>query len=144
MSESGKSSLAQSFGWLIEPVLYWLDNIGTVITLTGRTVIWLFRRPFRVQQMLAAMDFIGVQSIFIVALTGTFSGMVVTLQTTYALRAFSAEGRVGGIVVVVREEDARLQPPARSQFPPHDLVGRHVVPREMCSAGSHRPHGVRI
>jgi phospholipid/cholesterol/gamma-HCH transport system permease protein len=50
--------------------------------------------------MLAAMDFIGVQSIFIVALTGTFSGMVVTLQTTYALRAFSAEGRVGGIVAV--------------------------------------------
>src|SRR5262245_42405845 len=46
------------------------------------------------------MDFIGVQSIFIVGLTGTFSGMVVTLQTTYALRAFSAEGRVGGIVAV--------------------------------------------
>jgi phospholipid/cholesterol/gamma-HCH transport system permease protein len=46
------------------------------------------------------MDFIGVQSIFIVALTGTFSGMVLALQTTYALRAFSAEGRVGGIVAV--------------------------------------------
>src|SRR5262245_62102641 len=46
------------------------------------------------------MDFIGVQSIFIVALTGTFSGMVVTLQTSYALKAFSAEGRVGGIVAV--------------------------------------------
>jgi phospholipid/cholesterol/gamma-HCH transport system permease protein len=41
-----------------------------------------------------------VQSIFIIALTGTFSGMVVTLQTSYALRAFSAEGRVGGIVAV--------------------------------------------
>src|SRR5262249_20854522 len=50
--------------------------------------------------MLAAMEFIGLQSIFIVGLTGTFSGMVVALQTTYALRAFSAEGRVGGIVAV--------------------------------------------
>ncbi|MFO0756388.1 MAG: ABC transporter permease [Byssovorax sp.] len=100
MSESGKSSLRQSFDWLLEPILYWLDNIGTVLTLTGRTVIWLFRPPFRVAQMLAAMDFIGVQSIFIVGLTGTFSGMVVALQTTYALRAFSAEGRVGGIVAV--------------------------------------------
>ncbi|MEP7123207.1 MAG: ABC transporter permease, partial [Byssovorax sp.] len=74
--------------------------MGNILTLTGRTVIWLFRRPFRMSQMLAAMDFIGVQSIFIVGLTGTFSGMVVTLQTTYALRAFSAEGRVGGIVAV--------------------------------------------
>jgi len=50
--------------------------------------------------MLAAMDYIGVQSIFIVGLTGTFSGMVLALQTTYALKAFSAEGRVGGIVAV--------------------------------------------
>lgn len=85
---------------VLEPVLYWLDNVGNILTLTARTVMWLVRPPFRVSQMLAAMDFVGVQSIFIVALTGTFSGMVVTLQTSYALRAFSAEGRVGGIVAV--------------------------------------------
>jgi phospholipid/cholesterol/gamma-HCH transport system permease protein len=85
---------------VLEPILYWLDNIGTIITLTFQTLLWLFRPPFRIPQMLAAMDFIGVQSVFIVGLTGTFSGMVVALQTTYALRAFSAEGRVGGIVAV--------------------------------------------
>ena len=85
---------------VLEPILYWLDNIGNIVTLTFQTVAWLFRRPFRVGQMLAAMDFIGLQSIFIVSLTGTFSGMVVALQTTYALRTFSAEGRVGGIVAV--------------------------------------------
>src|SRR5262249_59359389 len=82
----------------LDPVLYWLDNVGNIVTLTVDTVVWLFRPPFRVAQMLAAAEFIGVQSIFIVGLTGTFSGMVVALQTTYALRAFSAEGRVGGIV----------------------------------------------
>jgi phospholipid/cholesterol/gamma-HCH transport system permease protein len=85
---------------LLEPVLYWLDNIGNTLTLTFQTLLWLVRPPFRVSQMLAAMDFIGFQSIFIVGLTGTFSGMVVALQTSYALRAFSAEGRVGGIVAV--------------------------------------------
>jgi phospholipid/cholesterol/gamma-HCH transport system permease protein len=87
-------------GKLIEPALYWLDNIGNIVSLTFQTLLWLFRPPFRASRILAAMDFLGVQSIFIVALTGTFSGMVVTLQTTYALRAFSAEGRVGGIVAV--------------------------------------------
>jgi len=85
---------------LSEAVLYWLDNIGNVVTLTAQTIAWLFRRPFRISQMFAAMDFIGVQSIFIVSLTGLFSGMVVTLQTSYALKTFSAEGRVGGIVAV--------------------------------------------
>jgi phospholipid/cholesterol/gamma-HCH transport system permease protein len=98
--ESDKSVGGAVLKRVLEPVLYWLDNIGNIISLTGRTVLWLFRPPFRVSQMLAAMEFIGVQSIFIVGLTGTFSGMVLALQTTYALRAFSAEGRVGGIVAV--------------------------------------------
>ena len=40
---------------LLDPVLYWLDNIGTLVTLTLRTVVWLFRPPFRVSRMLAAM-----------------------------------------------------------------------------------------
>jgi hypothetical protein len=44
------------------------------------------------------------------------------------------------IVVIVREEDARLQPPASTQFPPHDLVGRHdLVPRGESSARSRDP-----
>lgn len=85
---------------LLDPVLYWLDNIGNIVLLTGRTLIWLVRPPYRLGRFFSAMDFIGVQSIFIVGLTGTFSGMVLALQTTYALRAFSAEGRVGGIVAV--------------------------------------------
>jgi phospholipid/cholesterol/gamma-HCH transport system permease protein len=88
------------FSRIVEPFLYWLDNIGNIITLTLRTVMWLVRPPFRVGQVLAMMDFIGVQSVFIVGLTGVFSGMVVALQTTYALKAFSAEGRVGGIVAI--------------------------------------------
>ncbi len=100
MSEEEQGGGRSILERVLEPFLYWLDNIGNIVTLTSRTVIWLFRRPFRVSQMLAAADFIGVQSIFIVGLTGTFSGMVVALQTTYALRAFSAEGRVGGIVAV--------------------------------------------
>jgi len=99
--EEGEKGKARSlFAFVLDPILYWLDNIGSVVTLTLQTIIWLLRPPYRVAQMLAAADFIGVQSFFIVALTGTFSGMVVTLQTSYALRAFSAEGRVGGIVAV--------------------------------------------
>jgi phospholipid/cholesterol/gamma-HCH transport system permease protein len=97
---SEQSTASRALSRVLEPVLYWLDNIGNILTLTYRTVVWLIRPPFRVAQMMAMMDFIGVQSIFIVGLTGTFSGMVVALQTTYALRAFSAEGRVGGIVAV--------------------------------------------
>lgn len=82
------------------PLVSFLGNLGATVSLTLRTVAWLFRRPFRLGQMLAQLEFIGVQSVFIVGLTGLFSGMVVALQTSYALRSFNAEGRVGGIVAV--------------------------------------------
>lgn len=95
-----RGGLRHFFAPILDPVFYWLDNIGSIVTLTLQTVVWLLRPPWRATQILAACDFIGVQSFFIVSLTGTFSGMVVTLQTTYALKAFSAEGRVGGIVAV--------------------------------------------
>jgi phospholipid/cholesterol/gamma-HCH transport system permease protein len=98
VDEAGKGTLSRALSRVTGPALYWLDNIGNIVSLTSRTVIWLFRPPFRVGQMLAMMEFIGVQSIFIVALTGTFSGMVLALQTSHALRAFGAEGRVGGLV----------------------------------------------
>jgi len=91
------------FGWLrpiFDTVVYWLEDVGHIVSLTLKTIVWLVRPPYRIKRFLGAMDFIGVQSIFIVALTGLFSGMVLALQMTYALRAFNAEGRVGGIVAV--------------------------------------------
>ncbi len=100
LSERAREQLHALFKPVLDPVIYWLDNLGNLISLTGKTLFWLIRPPYRISQFINAMDFIGVQSIFIVGLTGTFSGMVLALQTTYALRAFSAEGRVGGIVAV--------------------------------------------
>jgi phospholipid/cholesterol/gamma-HCH transport system permease protein len=77
-----------------------LDGIGTTILLAFRTLLWLVRPPYRIAQFLASMDFIGVQSLFIISLTGTFSGMVFALQTVYGFRRFSAEGMVGGVVAL--------------------------------------------
>ncbi len=85
---------------LFSPVINLLDGVGTTVHLTLQTVFWLFRPPFRVGQMVNMMDFVGVQSLFIVSLTGAFSGMVLALQMIHALRIFQAETMVGGIVVV--------------------------------------------
>jgi len=85
---------------IFAPVLDALDGIGSFVLLTSRTLTGMIRRPFRFSPLLAAMEFIGVQSIFIVALTGTFSGMVLALQTVNALRKFGADGVVGSVVAV--------------------------------------------
>lgn len=85
---------------LLAPFLAALDRLGTVLLLTAQTVAWTIRPPYRLGQLFLAMEFIGVKSIFIVALTGTFSGMVLSLQTVHSLRQFSAEGVVGSVVAV--------------------------------------------
>jgi len=87
-------------GVLTAPLLSGLDKVGAIVMLTGQTLAWLVRPPYRISQFLIAMDFIGVKSIFIVSLTGTFSGMVLALQTVHSLRNFSAEGVVGSVVAV--------------------------------------------
>jgi phospholipid/cholesterol/gamma-HCH transport system permease protein len=89
--------------WLeqaLSPAIRVLDAIGSTVHLTVQTVLWSFRRPVRPGQLLAMAEFIGVQSLFIIALTGTFSGMVLALQTVNSLRRFQADALVGGIVVV--------------------------------------------
>jgi phospholipid/cholesterol/gamma-HCH transport system permease protein len=92
--EPSRSPLAA----LMDPFVSLFEMVGSVLALTGETLVWLIRPPYRISQLLLAMEFIGVQSVFIVALTGVFSGMVLALQTTHSLRAFGAEGIVGSIV----------------------------------------------
>jgi phospholipid/cholesterol/gamma-HCH transport system permease protein len=85
---------------LARPLFDLFDSIGTLLILTGQTLSWMFRPPYRLSQLLAAMDFVGVQSVFIVSLTGIFSGMVLALQTVHSLRQFGAEAVVGSVVAI--------------------------------------------
>jgi phospholipid/cholesterol/gamma-HCH transport system permease protein len=85
---------------LMAGVIEVLDHLGSTVLLTMQSLAWMIRRPFRVGQLILAMEFIGVQSIFIIALTGTFSGMVLALQMVHAFKQFQAEGLVGGVVAL--------------------------------------------
>jgi phospholipid/cholesterol/gamma-HCH transport system permease protein len=84
----------------LAPALDALESLGMLLILTGKTLVWTIRPPYRIGQLFLAMDFVGVQSVFIVSLTGIFSGMVLALQTVHSLRAFGAEGIVGSIVAI--------------------------------------------
>jgi phospholipid/cholesterol/gamma-HCH transport system permease protein len=99
-NEEDRATAGGVLAALAEPFLAALDRLGAILLLTGQSLLWLIRPPYRLSQLFLAMDFIGVKSVFIVGLTGTFSGMVLSLQTVHSLRQFSAEGVVGSIVAV--------------------------------------------
>jgi phospholipid/cholesterol/gamma-HCH transport system permease protein len=73
-----------------------LEDFGQMLFFAAETVAWAFRPPFRFDQVLAQMAFIGAGSAFIVGVTGSFAGMVFGLQMNYAMKQFAAEGYVGG------------------------------------------------
>jgi phospholipid/cholesterol/gamma-HCH transport system permease protein len=82
-----------------------IEDFGEMIFFGGETFLWALRPPFRFELLIAQMAAIGVGSVFIVAVTGLFTGMVIALQGNYALRQFGAQGYVGGSVALtlVRE-----------------------------------------
>ena len=73
--------------------------------LTGQAVRNLFRTPHYSDDIANQMDQIGVGSVPIVLLVGTFSGAVMALQMSKALAQYGATGQVGQIVAItlVRE-----------------------------------------
>jgi len=75
-----------------------LVEVGMLARLFGEAAFWGVRRPFRPKLFVAAMEFVGVQSIFIVGLTGLFVGMVFGLQLVDGFRQFNAENQAGAVV----------------------------------------------
>jgi phospholipid/cholesterol/gamma-HCH transport system permease protein len=74
--------------------------MGRIFLLLLNTIVWMIRPPYRLHLLIRHMEFVGVKSSFVTILTGTFSGMVLALQSYHGLRIFSAEGMVGGIVAL--------------------------------------------
>ncbi len=83
---------------LLRPAISLLGEIGATVQLLGQSIFWGIRRPYRISIFIAAMEFVGVQSLFLVGLTGLFIGMVFGLQLVDGFRQFGAENQTGAVV----------------------------------------------
>jgi len=73
--------------------------------LAGKSIRFIFARPFYAQDVVQQMDEIGVKSLGIVLLTGLFTGMVLALQSSVQLKTFGATMYIGNLVAasMIRE-----------------------------------------
>jgi len=76
------------------------ESLGRAAMMFAETLAWTFRPPFRLRLLFQAMEFVGVGSLFIVLLTGLFTGAVFALQGASAFRLFNAESLVGSTVAL--------------------------------------------
>jgi phospholipid/cholesterol/gamma-HCH transport system permease protein len=72
--------------------------VGGVSQFTFRTFAWLFTRLPRRETLLPNLFEIGVLSLPVVALTGTFIGMVLAVQSYFQFRQLGLETRLGAVI----------------------------------------------
>jgi phospholipid/cholesterol/gamma-HCH transport system permease protein len=53
-----------------------VEELGKIIVLLLSVLTWMVRPPLKAKNIFKQMEFVGVKSIFVVVLTGTFTGMV--------------------------------------------------------------------
>ena len=93
---------------MIQRVFYYLGNevirfireLGGILLMFLQAVRLTFTPPFRLHNLIKQMEFVGVKSLFIVILTGLFSGMVLALQSYHGFRKFGGETLMGGLVAL--------------------------------------------
>jgi len=79
-------------------VLNWVVGIGDISEFFFRTLSWIVRRMPRSDTLLPNFYQIGVLSLPVVALTGTFIGMVLAVQSHSQFRLLHLETRLGAVI----------------------------------------------
>ncbi len=94
------AALSAAVEWIGEQVLAGVQALVGVVALGASVARWMLRPPFRVENLFAQVDFVGVGSVLIVAQTGLFTGMVFATQSWSAFERFGAESLVGPTVAI--------------------------------------------
>lgn len=77
-----------------------LADLGGVFILAVEVAVLAVRPPYRLSNLLASCEAVGVGSVFVVVLTGFFTGAVFGMQSAIAFRLFDAESLVGATVAL--------------------------------------------
>lgn len=81
-----------------ELTLAWVESIGDIVLFAWQTLAWLFTRLPRRDTLVFALYQIGIRSLPVIALTGTFIGMVLAVQSYSQFRAFGLENQLGAVI----------------------------------------------
>ena len=81
-------------------LIRFVEEFGLVMFLFLATLVWMLRPPLRIRAIFKQMEFVGVNSLLVVILTGMFTGGVLAFQAYHGFRLFSAESLVGSTVAL--------------------------------------------
>ena len=82
-----------------------IEALGRFGSFLGIAVAVLFTPPFKLRAFVSRIHYVGFNSLLIILLTGTFTGMVLGLQIYFTLSRFGSEAYLGPAVAlsIIRE-----------------------------------------
>lgn len=90
-------AIVESFGSF---VLTNVDGLGRISRFGGQFFYWWLKPPFRFKLLFEQMFVIGYQSLFIICLAATFTGMVMAFQMYFGFQLISVDSLVGPVVTL--------------------------------------------
>jgi phospholipid/cholesterol/gamma-HCH transport system permease protein len=106
--EQRRNSLSLFYDWVADwgaVIIDSLVSVGDFALFCWNTLMWLVGRLSRKETLLPIFYQVGVLSLPVVALTGTFIGMVLAVQSHWQFRQLGLETRLGAVInmTLVRE-----------------------------------------
>jgi len=89
------------FDWVADwgaVVIETITTLGELALFSWRTLTWMIPRPPNMKLLTPSFYQVGVLSLPVVALTGTFIGMVLAVQSYSQLRTLGLETRMGAVI----------------------------------------------
>lgn len=77
-----------------------IRELGKMTCFIISSLFWMLFPPYLLQRIIKQINFVGVKTTPVIVLTGSFTGMVLALQTYYALVKFGAEASLGPVVAL--------------------------------------------
>lgn len=81
-----------------EQIFESVSSVGGLAIFSGLTIFWLFRRRPRWSNLVPSLYAIGVASVPVVAITGTFIGMVLAVQAYNQFNSMGMATRLGSVI----------------------------------------------
>ena len=92
--------ITKAFELIGKPVSEFVLECGRIGILLFSTVFWMLKPPFRIRLFFKQMEEIGVQSVWVAAITTTFTGGILALQSYSSFKRFDAESLIGTMVAI--------------------------------------------
>jgi phospholipid/cholesterol/gamma-HCH transport system permease protein len=90
-----------------------VQDLGRIVLFFLKGFVLIFSPPLQINKILQQVYFIGMKSVFVVCLTGAFTGMVLGLQGYYLLVKYGSTGILGSAVALSLIREAAVMVIAR-------------------------------